>query len=221
MSSALRAVGLLGVQLPQKLATENTQNTEPVAAFSVLSGASLCFYGLAVQGNLPLFIGDTGAPTLGVATIRIWHPVCNILARLIFRRGVEMKKSFAFWGLSLLLIFSAACASARRSGSTVKDATVATGQKVEEKTEQAADATADKTKELARVVDDATITSAIKMKLARDQTVKASSIDVDTKNGNVTLTGNVGSQTEANRAIELARAVEGVKDVKSNLTVKK
>ena len=74
---------------------------------------------------------------------------------------------------------------------------------------------------MARTVDDATITSAVKMRFAKDETVKAFAINVDTKNGDVTLTGTVKSQAEADRAIELARGIEGVKNVTSNLTIKK
>ena len=132
-----------------------------------------------------------------------------------------MKQTIVLLTLALVVVFSAACAATRRSGSTAKDATVATGKEVGDKAEDAGQATANAGKELARTADDATITSAVKMKFARDETVKAFSINVDTKNGAVTLTGEVSSQAEANRAVSLARSVEGVKDVTSNLTVKK
>jgi hyperosmotically inducible protein len=67
---------------------------------------------------------------------------------------------------------------------------------------------------------DATITSAVKMKLAEDKQVDANSIDVDTSDGQVTLTGTVGSQAEADQAVVLARGVEGVKSVTPRLTVR-
>jgi hyperosmotically inducible protein len=96
---------------------------------------------------------------------------------------------------------SAACASARRTGSAARDATVAAGQEVGDKTA------------------DATITSAVKMKFAADKTVDALDINVDTSDGNVTLTGKVNSQTEADRAVSLAKDVEGVKTVTPRLSV--
>jgi hyperosmotically inducible protein len=68
-------------------------------------------------------------------------------------------------------------------------------------------------------VEDGSITAAVKMKFANDEVVKASSIDVDTKDGYVTLNGTVASQTEADRAVTLARTVDGVKEVRSNLIV--
>jgi hyperosmotically inducible periplasmic protein len=112
-----------------------------------------------------------------------------------------MVKNYALAVLLCALALSVACATARRTGSTVKDATVATGQAIGDKT------------------SDATITSAIKMKFAADKTVDALDINVDTSDGNVTLTGKVRAQTEADQALTLARSVEGVKTVTPHLTI--
>jgi hyperosmotically inducible protein len=60
---------------------------------------------------------------------------------------------------------------------------------------------------------DAGITSAVKSRLAADDTVKANRIDVDTKDKVVTLRGEVDSAAAKNRAVELARATDGVRDV--------
>jgi hyperosmotically inducible protein len=68
-------------------------------------------------------------------------------------------------------------------------------------------------------VDDALITATVKTRLLDDPLVKGSKIDVDTRAGVVFLTGSVRSQEESNRAVEVARATEHVKDVKSNLSV--
>jgi hyperosmotically inducible periplasmic protein len=66
---------------------------------------------------------------------------------------------------------------------------------------------------------DAGITSAVKSKMAADTTVKASEINVDTHNHVVTLNGAVGSQTEKERAVMIARNTRGVNSVIDNLTV--
>jgi hyperosmotically inducible protein len=66
---------------------------------------------------------------------------------------------------------------------------------------------------------DAGITSAVKSKMASDETVKASEINVDTHNHVVTLNGTVGSQTEKERAVGIARSTKGVNTVVDNLTV--
>jgi hyperosmotically inducible periplasmic protein len=60
---------------------------------------------------------------------------------------------------------------------------------------------------------DAGITTAVKSKLVADDTVKAYRIDVDTKDKVVTLKGDVDSRAARDRAVELARATDGVREV--------
>src|SRR5262245_41507101 len=66
---------------------------------------------------------------------------------------------------------------------------------------------------------DAGITSAVKTKMAADNAVKASEINVDTHNHVVTLNGTVGSNAEKERAVMIARNTKGVTSVVDNLTV--
>jgi hyperosmotically inducible periplasmic protein len=68
-------------------------------------------------------------------------------------------------------------------------------------------------------MDDATITTRVKTVLLNDPQVAATKIDVSTAAGIVTLSGTVKSKAEEARAIELARQVTGVRDVKSTLAV--
>jgi len=70
-------------------------------------------------------------------------------------------------------------------------------------------------------VDDAVITASVKTRLLDDPQVKGLKIDVDTREGVVFLTGSVRTQAESDRAIEIARATEHVKDVKPNLAIMK
>lgn len=67
---------------------------------------------------------------------------------------------------------------------------------------------------------DAGITGTIKTKLAADDRVRASEINVDTANGVVTLTGNVDSQEARDRAMMLAKETSGVREVKDMLSVR-
>ena len=60
---------------------------------------------------------------------------------------------------------------------------------------------------------DAGITTAVKAKFAADNTVKAYQINVDTKDKVVTLKGEVDTAAARDRAVELARATDGVRDV--------
>jgi hyperosmotically inducible protein len=66
---------------------------------------------------------------------------------------------------------------------------------------------------------DAGVTTAVKTKMASDDTVKASEINVDTHNHVVTLNGTVGSQAEKERAVMIARNTKGVSNVVDDLTV--
>jgi hyperosmotically inducible protein len=63
------------------------------------------------------------------------------------------------------------------------------------------------------------ITTAVKSKLAADDTVKAYRIDVDTKDRVVTLSGAVDTAAARTKAVEIARGTNGVRDVVDQLTV--
>ena len=69
-------------------------------------------------------------------------------------------------------------------------------------------------------VDDAVITTKVKAALFDDPVTKAYEIKVETYNNVVQLSGFVSSQNEVNRAIELARGVNGVKSVKNDMRLK-
>jgi hypothetical protein len=66
---------------------------------------------------------------------------------------------------------------------------------------------------------DGGITTAVKSKMAADDAVKAYQVDVDTREGVVTLNGTVGSNAARTRAVMLARETDGVTDVVDNLRV--
>jgi osmotically-inducible protein OsmY len=66
---------------------------------------------------------------------------------------------------------------------------------------------------------DAGISTNVKTKLAADNTVKAYQIDVDTRNGVVTLSGDVESAAAKEQAILIARQTDGVRDVVDQIHV--
>jgi hyperosmotically inducible periplasmic protein len=66
---------------------------------------------------------------------------------------------------------------------------------------------------------DTGITSAVKMKMAADEVVKAYQIDIDTRERVVTLSGSVETQEARERAVRLARSTDGVASVVDNLSV--
>jgi osmotically-inducible protein OsmY len=67
-------------------------------------------------------------------------------------------------------------------------------------------------------VDDATVTSTVKARLAQDTLTR---VDVDTTSGVVALNGVVSTAQDRSRAEEVARGVGGVKKVINNLQVQK
>jgi hypothetical protein len=66
---------------------------------------------------------------------------------------------------------------------------------------------------------DAGITTAVKSKLAADDTVKAYQVDVDTSNKVVTLRGDVETMAQKEHAVTIARNTDGVTDVIDQLRV--
>jgi osmotically-inducible protein OsmY len=66
---------------------------------------------------------------------------------------------------------------------------------------------------------DVAITASVKGQLAADELVKARRIDVDTRNRVVTLSGEVESEEEEAKALQIARSASGVADVVDQLTV--
>jgi hyperosmotically inducible periplasmic protein len=69
-------------------------------------------------------------------------------------------------------------------------------------------------------VNDDTIIDEVRIKLSGDQEVKGGAIQVDCKQGVVTLKGMVDTEAARGKATKLTKKVKGVKDVVNNLTVK-
>jgi len=70
-------------------------------------------------------------------------------------------------------------------------------------------------------VDDGIITAKIKSALLADPNVKSFDIAVVTRKGEAQLSGFVDNQAQIDHATELARAVDGVKSVASEMSIKK
>ena len=66
---------------------------------------------------------------------------------------------------------------------------------------------------------DSGITTAVKGKLVADDLVKARQINVDTQDKVVTLTGEVRTEAEESRALQIARETNGVRDVIDQISV--
>lgn len=114
--------------------------------------------------------------------------------------------------LAAVALLGAGC-SDRKSPETV-------GQKMERTTDKIATATDNATAKAAMAIDDSTITVKVKTAMLADPTLKALQINVDTKDGTVTLAGPVESQAQKDHATQVAQGVSGVNSVDNNLTIK-
>ena len=68
-------------------------------------------------------------------------------------------------------------------------------------------------------VNDDTIFDQVRLKLASDPDVRGGSLDVQVKDGVVTLKGRVDKEAYKQRAEKLAKKIKGVKSVMNQLTV--
>uniref|UniRef100_UPI001B72E94F BON domain-containing protein n=1 Tax=Rhodoferax sp. TaxID=50421 RepID=UPI001B72E94F len=70
-------------------------------------------------------------------------------------------------------------------------------------------------------VDDSVITTRVKSALMADASIKSLDISVLTRKTEVQLSGFVNNQGQIDRAVEVARATEGVTQVNNDMVVKK
>jgi osmotically-inducible protein OsmY len=72
----------------------------------------------------------------------------------------------------------------------------------------------------AEYIDDSVITTKVKAAILNDSMLKVAEINVETYKGIVQLSGFVASNAAADRAVEVARSVAGVKSVKNDMRLK-
>jgi osmotically-inducible protein OsmY len=68
-------------------------------------------------------------------------------------------------------------------------------------------------------VEDSLLANKVKMALYADKQVSGRQIAVEASHGVIQLSGAVASLPEAQRAVQLAQGVKGVKEVRNRLTV--
>ena len=91
----------------------------------------------------------------------------------------------------------------------------------QKKAGEAADKAGDAADKAIDATKDAALTAAVKTKFLADSKVSGLKIDVDTRNGVVTLTGDVASAAEKRAAVAIAKETDGVKSVTDHLKIKK
>lgn len=110
--------------------------------------------------------------------------------KLTVEDAVKLSRQLQAIFLSMVLAFLAACTS------SPTDRTVGTA------------------------LSDTAISAKVKAALAGDPDVKATDVQVETYRGTVQLSGFVDSQENIRRALDVARRVDGVTDVKNALAIK-
>jgi osmotically-inducible protein OsmY len=100
-----------------------------------------------------------------------------------------------------------------RTGDRTRDSAAVTA----DKTDNATDHAAGKTKLAA---SDTAITTKVKAGLVKEPDLESLGIHVETEKGVVMLSGFVNSKTEADKAVKVAKGVDGVTSVKSAIKVK-
>jgi osmotically-inducible protein OsmY len=105
----------------------------------------------------------------------------------------------------------------KQAGSTV-------AQKTDNAVDRAGEDTADKTRDAAGktriAASDTAITTKVKAGLVKEPNLDSLGIHVETEKGVVMLSGFVNSKEEADKAVKVAKSVEGVTSVKSAIKVK-
>lgn len=69
-------------------------------------------------------------------------------------------------------------------------------------------------------IDDTVVTARVKTAFNQDDRIKGIDISVETRKGDVILSGFVDSKGQVERALQVAKAVEGVHNVRNDLVVK-
>jgi len=114
----------------------------------------------------------------------------------------------------------AAVDKTKQAASNVADKTREMTGRTERVAENAGDKTERAGSRTATAMSDTAITAKVKAGLAAEPDLSALAIKVETEKGVVMLSGFVESKAEADRAEKLAKGVDGVTRVKSNIKVK-
>ena len=123
----------------------------------------------------------------------------------------------------VLLVGLAACnkpGPAERAGKNIDSSINQVGQKIDQTVDKIGEKMTEQGTKAGTAIDDTEITAKVKAAIFAESGLKTLQISVDTKNGVVTLSGTVNSQSNSDMAKALAGAVSGVKNVDSKLAIK-
>jgi osmotically-inducible protein OsmY len=107
-----------------------------------------------------------------------------------------------------------------RAGDKTRDTAVVTTQKTDNALDNAGDKTKDAAAKTKLAASDTAITTKVKAGLVKEPDLESLGIHVETEKGVVMLSGFVNSKAEADKAVKVAKGVDGVTTVKSAIKVK-
>jgi hyperosmotically inducible protein len=193
----------------------NTGTTEPVKAAAVDKCAQLTNGQPAAGCLINNKDGKVLATTAGVAN-RTENATANAAANTRDAAATVAQKTEN--------AADTAVQKTKNAAAVVADKTERAVDRMAGSTERAADRTADATGNVAARtganVSDAVITTKIKADLFKEPELSAMAIHVETEKGVVMLSGFVDKKADADKAVRLAKGVEGVTQVKSAIKVK-
>jgi len=204
--------------------TISEESYRPLASETVASlpGVKSVDNRLAVKGEVPAVHTDT------------WL-VAKVKSSLLFHRSVNASKTEVFAKDGTVTLRGEATSKAQKDLTTeyakdvegVKDVEnemkVVTAEMKQEKMmdeKRAGMEMDEKTMGMGRWIDDASITALVKTTLMYHRSTSGLSTAVDTKEGVVTLNGEVGNEAEKELAAKFANDVNGVKSVINKMTIK-
>jgi hyperosmotically inducible periplasmic protein len=107
-----------------------------------------------------------------------------------------------------------------RTGDKTRDSAAVTADKTDNAMDHAGDKTKDAAGKTKLAASDTAITTKVKAGLVKEPDLESLGIHVETEKGVVMLSGFVNSKTEADKAVKVAKGVDGVASVKSAIKVK-
>ena len=109
---------------------------------------------------------------------------------------------------------------ADRAGDKTRDTAAVSAQKTDNALDNAGDKTKDAAAKTKLAASDTAITTKVKAGLVKEPDLESLGIHVETEKGVVMLSGFVNSKAEADKAVKVAKGVDGVSTVKSAIKVK-
>ena len=132
---------------------------------------------------------------------------------------MNMQRRFVLPVAAVVLATMSLVACNRNESASVERSAERAADSTREAARDTANATKDAAKVMGDKVADAVITTSINAELAKDTTLSALKINVDTRDGKVMLRGTAPDATARDRATKLASGVKGVTSVDNQLTV--